>query len=61
MDLIIDYPGGFFFLVWLCYDAYSDAASVMAAVTVANVRPRLSALKESPFLPSVSGDIGKIF
>ncbi|KAI9465123.1 hypothetical protein F5148DRAFT_982021, partial [Russula earlei] len=33
----------------------SDAASVMAALTVANGTPRLSTLKESPFLPSVSG------
>ena len=39
----------------------SDAASVMAAVAVANGTPRLSALKESPFLPSVSGESGKIF
>jgi hypothetical protein len=39
----------------------SDAASVMAAVAVANGTPRLSALKESPFLPSVSGENWKIF
>jgi hypothetical protein len=35
----------------------SDAARVMAAVAVANGSPRLSALKESPFLPSVSGEV----
>jgi hypothetical protein len=39
----------------------SDAASVMAAVAVANGSPRLAALKDSPFLPSVSGESGKIF
>ncbi|KAF8486797.1 hypothetical protein DFH94DRAFT_621370 [Russula ochroleuca] len=39
----------------------SDAASVMAAIAVANGSPRLSTLKESPFLPSVSGESGKIF
>jgi len=39
----------------------SDAASVMAAAAVANGSPRLSALKESSFLPSVSGEGGKIF
>jgi len=39
----------------------SDAASVMAAVAVANGSPRLSSLKESPFLPSVSGESGNIF
>lgn len=44
----------------------SDATSVMAAVAVANGGNmnmnslRLSALKESPFLPSVSGDSRKI-
>jgi|HubBroStandDraft_3_1064219.scaffolds.fasta_scaffold1184690_2 hypothetical protein len=46
----------------------SDAASVLAAVAVANGGNmnmnsnslRLSALKESPFLPSVSGDSRKI-
>ena len=42
----------------------SDAASVMAAVAVANDNNinslRLSALKESPFLPSVSGESRKI-
>ncbi len=36
---------------------HSDAANVMAAVAVANGSPRLSALKESPFLPSVSGSV----
>jgi hypothetical protein len=40
---------------------HSDAASVMAAIAVANGSPRLSTLKESPFLPSVSGESGKIF
>ena len=39
----------------------SDAARVMAAVAVANGSPRLTALKDSPFLPSVSGESGKIF
>ena len=42
----------------------SDAASVMAAVAVANGGNinslRLSALNESPFLPSVSGESRKI-
>ncbi|KAH9957754.1 hypothetical protein BC827DRAFT_1137369 [Russula dissimulans] len=38
----------------------SDAAKVMAAVTVANVSPRLSTLKESPFLPSVSDNSQQI-
>lgn len=37
-----------------------DAASVMAAVAVANGSARLSALKESPFLPSVSGESRRI-
>jgi len=38
-----------------------DAASVIAAVAVAaNGSARLSALKESPFLPSVSGESRKI-
>ncbi|KAI0000768.1 hypothetical protein BJV74DRAFT_949605 [Russula compacta] len=39
----------------------TDAASVMAAVAVANGSPRLSALKESPFLPSVLGETRKTF
>jgi hypothetical protein len=39
----------------------SDAANVMAAVAVANDSPRLSALKESTFLPSVAGESEKIF
>lgn len=39
----------------------SDAANVMAAVAVANGSPRLSALKESSFLPSVAGESGKLF
>lgn len=43
------------------YLLHSDAASVMAAVAVASGSPRISALKESPFLPSVSGESGKIF
>ena len=38
-----------------------DAASVMAAVAVANGSARFSALKESPFLPSVSGESRRIF
>jgi hypothetical protein len=42
-------------------DVGSEAASVMAAVAVSNGHLRLSALKESPFLPSVSGERRKAF
>jgi len=38
----------------------SDAAKVMAAVAVSNSSPRLSTLKESPFLPSVSDNSRQI-
>lgn len=61
MDLIINYAQFFFFFCFGFAMMYSDAASVMAAVAVANASPRLSALKESPFLPSVSGESGNIF
>ena len=43
-----------------CYHR-RDAASVIAAIAVANGSARLSALKESPFLPSVSGESRRIF
>ena len=33
-----------------------DAASVMAAAAVFQGQPRLSTLRESPFLPAISGD-----
>ena len=42
-----------------CHDR--DAASVIAAIAVANGSARLSVLKESPFLPSISGESRKIF
>ncbi|KAH8988345.1 hypothetical protein EDB92DRAFT_1800623 [Lactarius akahatsu] len=34
----------------------TDAASVMAAAAVFQGQPRLSTLRESPFLPAISGD-----
>ncbi|KAH9966383.1 hypothetical protein BGW80DRAFT_1178295 [Lactifluus volemus] len=39
----------------------SDAASVMAAVAVSSGQLRLSVIKESSFLPSVSGETRKLF
>jgi len=56
------YPVSFFgFFDGWSDGRHSDAASVMAAVAVANGNPRLSALKESPFLPSVSGETRRIY
>jgi hypothetical protein len=42
---------------------YSDAASVMAAAAVFQGQPRLSTVRESPFLPAISGgsDTRKFF
>jgi hypothetical protein len=37
---------------------YSDAASVMAAAAVFQGQPRLSTVRESPFLPAISGELG---
>ena len=42
---------------------YRDAASVMAAAAVFQGHPRFSTLRESPFLPAISGysDMRKLF
>jgi hypothetical protein len=35
---------------------YRDAANVMAATAVFQGQPRLSTVRESPFLPAISGE-----